>query len=30
MTLLKENGQWKIAGMTQTQVILEPTPAPAS
>ena len=30
MTLLKENGQWKIAGITQTQVILEPTPAPAT
>ena len=30
MTLYRENGQWKIAGMTQTQVILEPTPAPTA
>ncbi|MEF9972992.1 MAG: hypothetical protein RSJ41_06700 [Clostridia bacterium] len=28
MTLLRTNGQWKIAGMTQTQVILDPTPTP--
>ena len=30
MTLYREKGQWKIAGMTQTQVILEPTPAPTA
>ncbi|MEA4897934.1 hypothetical protein ACH6CV_03670 [Bacillota bacterium Meth-B3] len=28
MTLHRAGGRWKIAGMTQTQVILEPTPAP--
>ncbi len=30
MTLYRESGRWKIAGMTQTQVILEPTPAPTA
>lgn len=28
MTLYRVNGQWKIAGMTQTQILLEPTVAP--
>jgi hypothetical protein len=28
MTLYRVNGQWKIAGMKQTQIILEPTPSP--
>lgn len=28
MTFIRTDGQWKIAGMTQTQIILEPTPAP--
>lgn len=28
MTLYRVNGQWKIAGMQQTQIILEPTPRP--
>lgn len=28
MVLQRVNGQWKIAGMTQTQIILEPTPSP--
>lgn len=28
MTFYRVNGQWKIAGMTQTQVLLEPTPLP--
>lgn len=28
MTLYRVDGQWKIAGMTQTQIILEPTPSP--
>lgn len=30
MTLYRVGGQWKIAGMTQTQVILEPTPRPTA
>ena len=29
MTLYRVNGQWKIAGMKQTQIILEPEPTPA-
>lgn len=29
MTLYRVNGQWKIAGMKQTQIILEPTATPA-
>ncbi len=29
MTLYRVNGQWKIAGMRQTQIILDPTPTPA-
>lgn len=28
MTLYRDNGRWKIAGMKQTQVILEPDPTP--
>lgn len=30
VTLARERGRWKIAGMTQTQVILAPTPAPTA
>ncbi|MGI6173283.1 MAG: hypothetical protein ACOYI8_05215 [Christensenellales bacterium] len=30
MTLLRTNGQWKIAGMRQTQYILDATPAPVA
>ena len=30
MTLYRDNGRWKIAGMKQTQVIIEPTPAPTA
>lgn len=29
MTLYRVNAQWKIAGMRQTQIILEPEPTPA-
>ena len=29
VTLQRINGQWKIAGLNQTQLILEPTPVPA-
>ena len=28
VTLLKTNGQWRIVGLKQTRVILEPTPVP--
>ena len=28
ITLYRSNGQWKVAGMRQTQIIVEPTPSP--
>jgi hypothetical protein len=29
VTLYRANGQWKVAGLRQTQIIVEPTPTPA-
>lgn len=30
VTLMKSGGQWRIVGLTQTRVILEPTPVPSA